>query len=69
MLPDARGVGRFLRVSWHPDADQFVVSTWDGDRCVGAVRLMADTAAELAALLATGLSDAVGGQAADAGAA
>ncbi|HKH05191.1 MAG TPA: hypothetical protein VKA65_08505 [Acidimicrobiales bacterium] len=58
LLPDAGRAERFLRVTWHPEAHQFVVSTWVGETCVGTVRLLADTAAELMELLADGLSSA-----------
>lgn len=61
LLPDARGVKRFLRVSWHPAAGQFVVSTWEDDRCLTAVRLVADTASELVALLSEALAEAADG--------
>jgi hypothetical protein len=60
LLPDARGVERFLRVSWHPDARQFVISTWVGEECVGTVRLVADAAAELVTVLSQGLADSAG---------
>ena len=60
LLPDAGRAERFLRVTWHPEAHQFVVSTWVGETCVGTVRLLADTAAELMQLLADGLSSASG---------
>ncbi|HEX8802801.1 MAG TPA: hypothetical protein VF743_01370 [Acidimicrobiales bacterium] len=57
LLPDARGAGRFLRVSWHPSTEQFVVSMWEGESCVSAVRLVADAATELVQLLSQGLAD------------
>jgi hypothetical protein len=56
LLPDARRSERFLRVTWHPEVHQFVVSTWVGETCVSTVRLLADTAAELMQQLADGLS-------------
>jgi len=57
-LEDARGNGLYLRTTWHPEAQQFVVSTWHDEVCTGAVRIPAAAAAELIALLADGLADA-----------
>jgi hypothetical protein len=61
LIADARGDDRYLRVSWHPEDRQFGVSTWDGERCVCAVRVMADAAPALIALLAEGLGDTAAG--------
>lgn len=58
-VEDARGNGLYLRTTWHPEAQQFVVSTWHDEVCTGAVRVPAAAAAELIALLADGLADAV----------
>lgn len=58
LLEDARGADRHLRVTWHPEAGQFNVSTWHGDVCAGAVRVGPDEAARLIALLGDGLADA-----------
>lgn len=62
LIADARGDERYLRVSWHADERQFVVSTWDGERCVSAVRVEADAAPALIALLAEGLADTAAGR-------
>lgn len=59
LVEDARGADRHLRVTWHPEAGQFNVSTWHGDVCAGAVRVEAAEAARLIALLADGMADAV----------
>jgi hypothetical protein len=51
VLPDARGGGRALRVSWHREDDLVVLSLWDGPRCTGTVRLAtADVPALIEAL-------------------
>jgi hypothetical protein len=60
LLADARGDERYLRVSWHPDDHQFVVSTWDGERCLGTVHLLAEAAPALIALLAEGVAQTTG---------
>jgi hypothetical protein len=57
-VEDARANGLFLRTTWHPEGRQFVVSTWNGEVCTGAVRVPVEGAAELISLLADGLADA-----------
>jgi hypothetical protein len=57
-VEDSRRDGTFLRVTWHPDGGQFVVSTWHDEVCTGAVRVPAEDAAPLIGLLADGLADA-----------
>lgn len=54
-LADPRGDNRFLRVTWHPEGAQFVISHWQGDVCLAATRVADDTP-ELLALLANGLA-------------
>lgn len=46
-----------LRVSWHGDEDQFVLSLWHGDACVGTASLAARDAAEVASFLVTQLGE------------
>ncbi len=58
IIEDARRNGHYLRVTWHQESRQFVVSTWRDDVCTGAARLSAADGAELAALLVDGLADA-----------
>ncbi|MPY92221.1 MAG: hypothetical protein GEV08_03885 [Acidimicrobiia bacterium] len=58
-LQDPRGDAQHLRVTWHPEASQFVFSAWRHDVCVAAVRVDAHDAPQLIALLANGLGDAV----------
>jgi hypothetical protein len=53
---DARGDGRGLRVSWHPDADVVVLSLWRGGTCAGSFRLPIEEVPELVRVLRDGLS-------------
>jgi hypothetical protein len=56
VLRDARGAGRALRVSWHPEDDLVVLSLWDGPRCTGTVRLAAADVPALVEALQIGLA-------------
>ena len=58
LVDDTRRNGAFLRVTWHPEGRQFVVSNWDGQVCVGATRVDVEDAARIMGLLADGLADA-----------
>jgi hypothetical protein len=62
-VEDARRNGQFLRVTWHGERQQFVVSNWDGTVCVGATRVEVAQAPELVGLLVEGLADAASGPA------
>jgi hypothetical protein len=57
ILVDARGEGRALRVTWHPelsDRDGLVVfSLWRDNLCVGSFRLTADDVPALLHALTT----------------
>jgi hypothetical protein len=64
LIEDARRDGHHLRVTWHPEHRQFVLSTWREDVCTGAARLAVEDAAGLAALLVDGLADAAAAAAA-----
>jgi hypothetical protein len=55
---DARGDGRGLRVSWHPEADVVVLSLWRGGTCAGSFRLPIDEVPELVRVLRDGLATA-----------
>ena len=55
VLQDARGRGRALRVSWHPEDGLVVLSLWDGPRCTGTVRLPAADVPALIEALQIGL--------------
>ena len=57
-VEDARRNGQFLRVTWHAEPQQFVVSNWDDNLCVGATRIPVDQVPELVSLLVEGLADA-----------
>jgi hypothetical protein len=57
-VEDARHNGLFLRVTWHGDRQQFVVSNWDGNACVGATRVPVAEVPALVGVLVTGLADA-----------
>lgn len=58
LIEDARRSGHLLRVTWHPDRRQFVVSTWTRDVCTGSARLAVGDAAPLARLLVDGVAEA-----------
>jgi hypothetical protein len=58
LVPDARGIDRFVRATWHADEQLFVISTWDGDICTGAVRVEPGELGDLVALLAQGMGSA-----------
>jgi hypothetical protein len=53
---DARGDGRAVRVSTHPESGLLNLSFWREDTCVGTARLRPDEAAALAAGLTEGLA-------------
>ena len=46
-----------LRVTWHADEDQFVVSMWRGGQCIGSAPLASSEAARLAAHIVTSLGE------------
>ena len=58
LVPDARGVDRYVRVTWHDEAELFVISTWDGDVCTGAVRVAPADLGDLTTMLVRHLGDA-----------
>ena len=58
LIEDARRDGGYLRATWHGDRRTFVVSTWRGDVCTGAVRLPVGGARDLVRVLVDGLADA-----------
>ena len=57
-VEDARRNGQFLRVTWHGEQQQFVVSNWDDNLCVGATRVPLEGVPELVSLLVEGLAEA-----------
>jgi hypothetical protein len=58
LIRDARDNGHHLRATWHPEKQQFVLSTWRGDVCTGSARLAVEDAAELTGLLVDGVTEA-----------
>jgi hypothetical protein len=56
-VEDARRNGQFLRVTWHAERQQFVVSNWEDTLCVGATRVPVAKATELIGVLVEGLAD------------
>ena len=57
-LPDARGDGRLLRLTWHPEAAVVVISLWRSERCVATYRLPIADVPALIGALAEGLAEA-----------
>jgi hypothetical protein len=57
-IEDARRNGQFLRVTWHAEQQQFVVSNWDDNLCVGATRVPIESVPDLVSLLVEGLAQA-----------
>ena len=57
-VEDVRRNGQFLRVTWHADEHQFVVSNWDDNVCVGATRVPVAGVPDLVGLLVEGMADA-----------
>jgi hypothetical protein len=55
LVPDARGLDRFVRATWHAEQQMFVISTWDGDVCTGTVRVLPSDLGDLVSLLAHGM--------------
>lgn len=56
---DARGDGRALRLSWHPDADLVVLSLWNRGTCTATFRLAAAELPGFVEVLSRGLPGAV----------
>ena len=54
---DARGDGRAVRVSTHPESGLVNLSLWRDDFCVGTARLRPDEAAALVSGLTEGLAE------------
>lgn len=59
VVVDARGGGRALRVSWHPEHGLVVLSVWRGAICVATVQVEASEVPHLVDVLVRGLA---GGQ-------
>ena len=54
---DARGGGRAVRISTHPESGLLNLSLWRDDLCVGTAQLRPDEAATLIAGLTDGLAE------------
>ncbi len=66
VLIDARGGGRAMRVTWHPEAGDsglVVLSLWHDKTCVGSFRLEAADVPALVTTLVEGLAAARAGTA------
>lgn len=59
LLPDGDLDTKHLRVTWHPERQLFVVSTWNSDVCTGTIKIPVQQAPELMRLLVDGMSDAI----------
>lgn len=57
---DARGNGRAMRLSWHPEADVVVLSLWRGETCAGTFRMPHEDVGPFVDALIDGLRDAPG---------
>jgi hypothetical protein len=60
LIADARRNGSYLRTTWHAESGVFVVSTWNDEVCLGAIRVPVADAAELMSLLMDGLVETIG---------
>jgi hypothetical protein len=56
ILADARGGDRWMRVTWHDEADLVVLSLWRGDGCVATFRLAPGQVPQLVNDLVAGLA-------------
>lgn len=56
VLTDARGEGRWMRVTWHDEADLVVLSMWRQTTCVGTLRLDRRQVPGLVSALVEGLA-------------
>ena len=56
VVADARGDGRALRVSWHPEAGVVVLSVWRGALCAATVQVEASEVPHLVDVLVRGLA-------------
>lgn len=56
VLADVRGGGRWMRVTWHEEADLVVLSLWRDNSCVGTLRLDRQDVPDLVNALVAGLA-------------
>jgi hypothetical protein len=52
---DARGGGRWMRATWHPEADCVVLSVWRDTTCIATMRVARDDVPGLVQTLVGGL--------------
>lgn len=57
-IPDPRGVGSFLRLSWHVDRRVLVISQWRGGVCVATTPVEVATIPGMVRLLVQALEEA-----------
>jgi hypothetical protein len=57
IIPDQRGDGRWMRVTWHHEADVVVLSLWRETGCIGTMRLDRSQVPELVNALVDGLAE------------
>jgi hypothetical protein len=57
IYPDARGGDRWMRVTWHPEADCVVLSVWRSTTCIATMRVARGDVPGLVASLVGGLVD------------
>lgn len=63
LLPDARGVQRYLRVTWHRETSTLVFSHWQGSICEASTPVSLQDAAQLVTLIVGSLKEAALGAA------
>ena len=62
IIPDQRGGGRWMRVTWHDEVGVVVLSLWRETGCVGTVRLDRTQVPALVTALVDGLAGDPGTQ-------
>ena len=65
IIPDQRGGGRWMRVTWHDEVGVVVQSLWRETGCVGTVRLDRSQVPALVTALVDGLAGDPGTQRAE----
>jgi hypothetical protein len=58
-IPDARGLGATLRVTWHPEERKIVLSHWRDGLCVASTPIELSEVSALIGVLADSLGDAI----------
>lgn len=56
LIPDPRGGGRWMRVTWHDEADLVVLSLWRASGCIGTMRVARADVPDLVNALVEGLA-------------